>query len=166
MAPPNTKPKATAAFKALRKLGIPPETIITNLKKLLDLYGKNWSFIEEDNYRVLVDEIFESQEEEETQKLKEANFVAPLFVSPSLEHLGGGGGGCVIRGEDEAEYVSCLPQCGPGKEKGKRLVSGRFGSREEGISGSKRLSDECDNAQFKVPKSVVYPSASAPFRNE
>ncbi|KAI3971476.1 hypothetical protein MKW92_033647, partial [Papaver armeniacum] len=163
MAPQNTKPKATAAFKAMRKLGVPPETITKNLKKLLDLYDKNWSFIEEDNYRVLTDIIFQSQEEEETQKLKEANFEAPLSVSPSLEPSGGGGGGYVIRGEDEAEFGCFLPQDGPVKQKGKLLVSGRFASREEGISGSKRPSDEWGNAQFKVPKSVVYPSASAPI---
>ncbi|RZC93748.1 hypothetical protein C5167_029389 [Papaver somniferum] len=162
MAPQNTKPKATAAFKAMRKLGVPPETITKNLKKLLDLYDKNWSLIEEDNYRVLADVIFQSQEEEETQNLKELYFEAPLSVSPSLEPSGGGGGGYVLE-EDEAEFGCFLPQDGPVKQKGKLLVSGRFGSREEGISGSKRPSDEWGNAQFKVPKSVVYPSASAPI---
>ncbi|KAI3835542.1 hypothetical protein MKW92_034641, partial [Papaver armeniacum] len=62
MAPPN--PKALAAFKAMRALGIPAETIKPNLKKLYNLYDKNWSLIEEDNYRALADFIFESQEEE------------------------------------------------------------------------------------------------------
>ncbi|KAI3995673.1 hypothetical protein MKX01_031446 [Papaver californicum] len=163
--PPHAKPKAKAAFKAMRKLGVPVETISLNLKKLLKLYDKNWALIEEDNYRSLADFIFQSQEEEGTHQLKEANSEAPLSVSPSQEHFGGGG--YVTSGEDEIEFGSPLAQGGLVEGKGKWLVSGRFGSREEGISGSKRPFDKCDdNAQFKVPKSVVFPSESAPTGNK
>lgn len=203
MAPPN--PKALAAFKAMRALGIPAETIKPNLKKLYNLYDKNWSLIEEDNYRALADFIFESQEEE--AKKEEANVEAPL-VSPvsatppllkrpkieKLQHLGGGGGGdgflngdavepdvALIRrnkrAQDEPRGLKHMPNgaefgshSGKGGQlegdKGKWLVSRTFGSREEGISGSKGPSGECDNAQFNVSRSVVYPIESASIRNE
>ncbi|KAI3958150.1 hypothetical protein MKW98_020792 [Papaver atlanticum] len=204
MAPPN--PKALAAFKAMRALGIPAETIKPNLKKLYNLYDKNWSLIEEDNYRALADFIFQSQEEEEKETHKEEANVEvqlgnplpatpPLLKRPKIEklgHLGGGGDGfsngdalepdvALIRrnkrAQDDPRGLNHMPNgaefgshSGKGGQhegdEGKWLVSRTFGSREEGISGSKRLSDECYNGQFKVPRSVVYPSESVPVSNE
>lgn len=56
-------PKVANAFRAMKALGIPPETVKPVLKNLLRLYDKNWELIEEDNYRTLADAIFEYAEE-------------------------------------------------------------------------------------------------------
>lgn len=57
---PNTHVKR--AFKAMNDLGITDAQVKPVLKNLLTLYDKNWELIAEDNYRVLADAIFDSQE--------------------------------------------------------------------------------------------------------
>ncbi|PON66828.1 Histone-lysine N-methyltransferase SUVR4/SUVR1/SUVR [Trema orientale] len=61
-------PRVTAAFRAMRALGISEAKVKPVLKKLLKLYEKNWELIEEENYRALADAIFE--EEDDTQEEK------------------------------------------------------------------------------------------------
>ncbi|KAK9076009.1 hypothetical protein SSX86_004339 [Deinandra increscens subsp. villosa] len=60
--PPN--PRVLQAFRAMRDLGIPEEKTKPVLKKLLKVYDKNWELIEQENYRVLADAIFDSDESE------------------------------------------------------------------------------------------------------
>lgn len=57
MAPPN--PKVVAAYRAMAPLGITESQVKPALKKLLKLYDKKWELIEEDNYRALLDAIFD-----------------------------------------------------------------------------------------------------------
>ncbi|KAK9087778.1 hypothetical protein Syun_030172 [Stephania yunnanensis] len=56
-------PRVGNAFKAMRALGISEQTVRPVLKKLLKLYDKNWELIEEENYRVLADAIFDNSED-------------------------------------------------------------------------------------------------------
>lgn len=58
-------PKVDKAYNAMKKLGIAPEIVKPILKKLLQLYDKNWEFIEGENYRALVDAIFEYNEKKQ-----------------------------------------------------------------------------------------------------
>ena len=56
--------KVKAAFKAMKDIGIPEEKTKPALKKLLKLFDKNWDLIEEENYRLLADTIFEFEDTE------------------------------------------------------------------------------------------------------
>ncbi|XP_056683039.1 histone-lysine N-methyltransferase SUVR4 [Spinacia oleracea] len=62
-------PKVDKAYNAMKKLGIAPEIVKPILKKLLQLYDKNWEFIEGENYRALVDAIFEYNEKKEDKRV-------------------------------------------------------------------------------------------------
>lgn len=55
-------PKVSKAFKAMRNLGISENKVKPVLKRLLKLYEKNWELIEEENYRVLADAIFDEED--------------------------------------------------------------------------------------------------------
>ncbi|KAK2997050.1 hypothetical protein RJ639_026053 [Escallonia herrerae] len=55
--------RGSKAFSAMKKLGVPKDTVKRILKNLLKLYGNNWELIEEDNYRTLADAIFEEAED-------------------------------------------------------------------------------------------------------
>ena len=48
----------------MKNIGISHEKVKPVLKDLLKLYDKNWELIEEENYRVLADAIFEKEEAE------------------------------------------------------------------------------------------------------
>ncbi|KAL3517735.1 hypothetical protein ACH5RR_020324 [Cinchona calisaya] len=61
--PPN--PRVVRAFRAMRDLGISENKVKPVLKHLLKLYDKNWDVIEEENYRILADAIFDSEEVED-----------------------------------------------------------------------------------------------------
>ncbi|KAL4190532.1 hypothetical protein AMTRI_Chr07g76180 [Amborella trichopoda] len=50
------------ALEAMGNIGIPPKAVTAVLKNLLKLYDDNWELMEEKNYRVLADAIFEAQE--------------------------------------------------------------------------------------------------------
>lgn len=67
-------PKVENAFNAMKALGIASATVKPVLKQLLKMYDKNWEFIEAENYRALVDAIFEFEEEKEDK-------VHPLYYS-------------------------------------------------------------------------------------
>ncbi|KAF9609520.1 hypothetical protein IFM89_016881 [Coptis chinensis] len=66
-------PRHKKAFIAMRALGVDDKTTETVLKNLLKVY-KNWEPIEEENYRVLADVIFEDgkNQVEEARKRKES----------------------------------------------------------------------------------------------
>lgn len=57
-------PQVAKAFRAMKGIGIPEEKVKPVLKNLLKLYEKNWELIEAENYRVLADAIFETDEME------------------------------------------------------------------------------------------------------
>nr|GMD23713.1 probable inactive histone-lysine N-methyltransferase SUVR2 isoform X1 [Ipomoea batatas] len=57
-------PRIVSAFRAMKALGISEDKVKPALKHLLKLYNKNWDLIEEENYRPLVDTIFEYKEAE------------------------------------------------------------------------------------------------------
>jgi hypothetical protein len=56
---PRPNPKIAAALQAMTEFGIPEAKVKRALKKLLKLFDKNWQLIEEENYRALLDAIFE-----------------------------------------------------------------------------------------------------------
>lgn len=58
--PPN--PRVAKAFRAMKDIGITEDKVKPVLKNLLKLYQKNWELIEEENYRVLADAIFDNEE--------------------------------------------------------------------------------------------------------
>ncbi|XP_058094811.1 probable inactive histone-lysine N-methyltransferase SUVR2 isoform X2 [Magnolia sinica] len=64
--------RAASAVEAMKTLGIPQQKVKPVLKNLLEVYDNNWELIEEENYRVLADAIFdyEDSKEEETKKKK------------------------------------------------------------------------------------------------
>lgn len=57
---PNSK--AAKAFKTMGSMGYSGKVVKPVLKNLLKLYGNNWEFIEDENYRVLIDAIIESED--------------------------------------------------------------------------------------------------------
>ncbi|KAL8253036.1 hypothetical protein R6Q59_036729 [Mikania micrantha] len=63
-------PRVAKAFRAMRELGIPEEKTKPVLKNLLKLFDKNWAPIEEENYRALIDAIFDSEEVEAAEQKK------------------------------------------------------------------------------------------------
>ncbi|XAR58671.1 Histone-lysine N-methyltransferase [Bertholletia excelsa] len=67
-----TDPRVANAFRAMRNLGITEEKVKPVLKNLLKIYEKNWELIEDENFRVLADAIFE-QEEAQAPELKKKN---------------------------------------------------------------------------------------------
>ncbi|XP_010323065.1 probable inactive histone-lysine N-methyltransferase SUVR2 isoform X1 [Solanum lycopersicum] len=68
-----SNPKVAKAFRAMKNIGISQEKVKPVLKDLLKLYDKNWELIEEENYRVLADAIFEKEEAEATESQKPEN---------------------------------------------------------------------------------------------
>lgn len=57
-------PRIVSAFRAMKALGISEDKVKPVLKRLLKLYNKNWDLIEEENYRPLIDAIFDYEEAE------------------------------------------------------------------------------------------------------
>lgn len=55
-------PRVAKAFRAMKDIGISDDKVKPVLKSLLKLYDKNWELIEEENYRVLADAIFDNEE--------------------------------------------------------------------------------------------------------
>ncbi|EPS69629.1 hypothetical protein M569_05137, partial [Genlisea aurea] len=54
--------RVAKAFRAMKAIGISEDKVKPVLKSLLVLYEKNWTLIEEENYRALADAIFEREE--------------------------------------------------------------------------------------------------------
>ncbi|KVI09252.1 hypothetical protein Ccrd_012364 [Cynara cardunculus var. scolymus] len=65
-APNANDSKVSKAVSAMQGLGVSPEVVKPVLRRLLKLYG-SWEHIEEDNYRALADDIFQSFEDKESQ---------------------------------------------------------------------------------------------------
>lgn len=65
MAPSKTKreidAKTAKACKAMKPFGISAETVKEALRRLLELYENNWMYIEEDDYKLLLDAILEPE---------------------------------------------------------------------------------------------------------
>ncbi|KAL5702423.1 hypothetical protein ACHQM5_027645 [Ranunculus cassubicifolius] len=53
--------RAAKALNALNDFGIDEKRAKPILKRLLKLYDKNWEPIDDENYRVLIDTIFEQE---------------------------------------------------------------------------------------------------------
>ncbi|XP_074311673.1 putative inactive histone-lysine N-methyltransferase SUVR2 [Silene latifolia] len=77
-------PKIEKAFDAMKALGISRDKVKPVLKHLYKLYDKNWSFIEAEDYRALVDAIFEEDKETETKRKMPVNsdLSEPPFKKP------------------------------------------------------------------------------------
>lgn len=58
---PKSNAKVAAAYRAMADLGIAESKVKPVLKKLFKLYDKNWELIEEENYRALIDAIFDDE---------------------------------------------------------------------------------------------------------
>ncbi|KAL3531193.1 hypothetical protein ACH5RR_010515 [Cinchona calisaya] len=76
--PPN--PRVARAFRAMRNLGIAEVKVKPVLKNLLKLFDKNWDLIEEENYRVLADAIFDIEEAEAAQSKKQVKHTEQVIV--------------------------------------------------------------------------------------
>lgn len=66
-------PKVAKACKAMKDMGISQETGKAVLKRLLKLYDNKWNLIEDENYRVLLDSVFEYEEAKRVE-LKKKEF--------------------------------------------------------------------------------------------
>ncbi|GMP77587.1 hypothetical protein CsSME_00033817 [Camellia sinensis var. sinensis] len=79
--------KIAKACKAMKVIGISEETVKPVLKNLLDLYNKNWKLIEDENYRVLIDAIFDHEipKRGETRKHESWSEVEPEENEPPLK---------------------------------------------------------------------------------
>ncbi|GAB4843074.1 hypothetical protein Ancab_013053 [Ancistrocladus abbreviatus] len=62
-------PKLTRALREMRSLGIPSDLAKAVIKRLLKVYDNNWGFIEDKNYQVLLEAIFECEGESKEQKV-------------------------------------------------------------------------------------------------
>ncbi|XP_050948035.1 probable inactive histone-lysine N-methyltransferase SUVR2 isoform X5 [Cucumis melo] len=63
-------PRVSKAFRAMKDIGISEDMTKPVLKKLLKLYDKNWELIEEENYRVLADAIFDEEDSKVVEEKK------------------------------------------------------------------------------------------------
>lgn len=73
-------PRVVAAYRAMTTLGINEVKVKPVLKQLLKLYDKNWEMIEQENYRVLADAIFEQDEKEVNSSLYLLNLMLFCFL--------------------------------------------------------------------------------------
>ncbi|KAK7267443.1 hypothetical protein RIF29_20117 [Crotalaria pallida] len=81
-------PKARAAMIAMQALGITSAQVKPVLKKLLKLYDKNWELIEAENYRALIDAIFDGDELPEPEKKKKSKNVHQEEMEDEEAQLG------------------------------------------------------------------------------
>ncbi|KAL8170808.1 hypothetical protein V2J09_022612 [Rumex salicifolius] len=81
------KPRVSKALSAMVALGISREEARQTLKRLYLLYEKNWEFIEAENYRALVDAIFEDKGEEGTTNKREAKGESYTVNGKRSDHL-------------------------------------------------------------------------------
>uniref|UniRef100_A0A7N0ZWC6 Uncharacterized protein n=1 Tax=Kalanchoe fedtschenkoi TaxID=63787 RepID=A0A7N0ZWC6_KALFE len=63
-------PRVVKAFRAVKELGIAEDVVKPVLKDLLRVYERNWQPIEEDNYRVLADAIFDRDDSRKVDQIK------------------------------------------------------------------------------------------------
>ncbi|XP_071699950.1 probable inactive histone-lysine N-methyltransferase SUVR2 [Rutidosis leptorrhynchoides] len=63
--------KVEKACKAMKTFMVSEETVESTLKQLLEVYDNNWTYIEEENYRVLVDAIFDCESPKTTNAVND-----------------------------------------------------------------------------------------------
>lgn len=68
--------RVTKAFIAMKNIGIGAQTVKPVLKRLLKLYNRDWTLIEDDNYRTLADAIFECENDKVSHLLSAIEFTA------------------------------------------------------------------------------------------
>ncbi|KAK8694044.1 hypothetical protein V6N13_071608 [Hibiscus sabdariffa] len=68
-------PRIVQAFRAMREMGIREEKVKPVLKRLLNLYDKNWELIESENYRVLADAIFDEEDSNVPEPKKDKKLI-------------------------------------------------------------------------------------------
>ncbi|KAJ9176487.1 hypothetical protein P3X46_011795 [Hevea brasiliensis] len=81
-------PRVLKAFRAMKAIGINEDKVKPVLKRLLKLYDKNWELIEEENYSVLADAIFDeddSKVSEEKENVNGENFADEAEVHDEPE---------------------------------------------------------------------------------
>ncbi|XP_043805112.1 probable inactive histone-lysine N-methyltransferase SUVR2 isoform X2 [Manihot esculenta] len=66
-------PRVMKAFRAMKAIGLNEDKVKPVLKKLLKLYDKNWELIEEENYRVLADAIFDEDDSKVSEEKENGN---------------------------------------------------------------------------------------------
>ncbi|KAK9733792.1 hypothetical protein RND81_04G092800 [Saponaria officinalis] len=81
---PVSKDRVKAAFRAMKDIGITEDKTKPALKKLLKVFDKNWDAIEEENYRVLADAIFEYEENESVEREKKKSENAERMEASEL----------------------------------------------------------------------------------
>lgn len=62
---PNKKIVVADACRAMEQYGIPKIKTKSVMRELLKLYGTSWELIVQEGYKVLIDALFDKQEEEE-----------------------------------------------------------------------------------------------------
>ncbi|KAF2294887.1 hypothetical protein GH714_026839 [Hevea brasiliensis] len=67
------------AFRAMKAIGINEDKVKPVLKRLLKLYDKNWELIEEENYRVLADAIFDEDDSKVSDEKENRNLSDAVF---------------------------------------------------------------------------------------
>ncbi|KAF9604856.1 hypothetical protein IFM89_010531 [Coptis chinensis] len=127
-----TREKAAMAVNAMKAIGVSEQSVTPVLKKLLKLYDKNWSLIEDENYRVLADAIFECQdiEVEQEKKSKEAPSHEELD-GPPLKRLR-------LRKQGEASLSGATSFSKPNVEEANHALSYPCKERAEPLSSSHR----------------------------
>ncbi|XP_031373109.1 probable inactive histone-lysine N-methyltransferase SUVR2 isoform X2 [Punica granatum] len=185
-------PKVKAAFSAMKILGISEDKVKPVLKKLLKVYDKNWELIEEENYRALIDAIFDEddnkvadqkrkshseEEEEEAQtqelqrplkRLKRRNQENQSIASPDNSNLRIGEAALVQPKEEEEFYPpqAILNE----RNKGKRPISNDLnekGNQSRPMVASGRPSREIRIREANVDSGTVHlPKQILPVSNQ
>ncbi|PKI51925.1 hypothetical protein CRG98_027681 [Punica granatum] len=185
-------PKVKAAFSAMKILGISEDKVKPVLKKLLKVYDKNWELIEEENYRALIDAIFDEddnkvadqkrkshseEEEEEAQtqelqrplkRLKRRNQENQSIASPDNSNLRIGEAALVQPKEEEEFYPpqAILNE----RNKGKRPISNDVnekGNQSRPMVASGRPSREIRIREANVDSGTVHlPKQILPVSNQ
>ncbi|XP_047320865.1 probable inactive histone-lysine N-methyltransferase SUVR1 [Impatiens glandulifera] len=170
---PNTR--TAKALGAMRDLGIPEEKTKPVLQRLLKLYKRKWEFIEGENYRALVDLIFD-EDEAQVKEYEADEPESPLkrlcieykdnySLSPGENHTHW----TRSKGKQALQIQEPSKECQKGyrsnvkgKRKGKTTLT-----VETGLAEYEEITD--DMVQMILPVSVIYPDLSdreAPSREE
>lgn len=59
---PRHNPRIIKAFRSMKEYGFSEDVVKPVLKNLFKVFDKNWEFIEDESYRVLIDAIIEAEE--------------------------------------------------------------------------------------------------------
>ncbi|CAN4113713.1 unnamed protein product [Withania somnifera] len=143
--PPN--PRVDRAFHSMKALGISGEKVKPVLKNLLRLYNKNWDLIEAENYRVLADAIFDSDEAKQEalvqvelepplkrQRLKNQSSQPDESLESHLQNQSPG-----VLDSSQSTGNEAQPGLSPslGRNKGKQPISSNSLEPQEGFPSSR-----------------------------